>query len=258
MSVLAEAWLAELGASLRLTPARNRRVLEELSGHLREATESETRRTPGIPPEEAERRAVAGMGPAAGVAARFEAELGVPPLWLRLIVQALRLGALALLVTGLSGLLAEPVGRIAGMDFFFGDERPLAERLSTERCAQLLRLQPGQPTCADALVEHHYGEMVESGLVAAILGALALAALRRIRGHVEPVGARRARLDAFTAGAGALGFVVLAALDLPAGLRGALAHAPGAGRPLFSGAAAGVLALLLAWTLARAARRASA
>jgi hypothetical protein len=258
VSVHAEAWLAEVGSSLRLTPARNERALEELSGHLRDATESEMRGTPGLPLDEAERRAVARMGPATSVAAAFEAELGVPPLWLRSIVQAMRLGALALLVTGLSGLLAEPVGRVSGMDFFFGDERPLADALSAERCAQLLRLQRGQPTCADALVEHHYGEMVEYGLVAAILGAVALAALRRIRRHVEPVGPRRARLDAFAGGAGAVGFAVLAAMELPAGLRGVLAHAPGAGRPLFSGTAAFVLALLLAGTLARAARRASA
>ena len=75
-----------------------------------------------------------------------------------------------MLAAGLSGLLAEPVSWKTGKDFFTGDARARVGELSVERCAELTRLHRRQITCAGALVEDQFGELVEHG---ALLTAMA-------------------------------------------------------------------------------------
>jgi hypothetical protein len=247
-----DAWLAELGRCLHLPPAHHRRILAELTDHLQGAVEAEL--SGGATPEEAQRRAVARMGRPAEVAAQFEAQVGVAPAWVRVGLQVARLGALGLLVAGLSGFLAEPVGRLTGMDFFFGDERPMAATLGEARCARLLELQRGQHTCADALVEHHYGELVEYGLVATLLGALGLAVVSWMRRSVEPTGLPAARLELLASVAGALAFLALALSELQPAL-GARGLAPGSGRPLLQVLVFGAAGILLVVQASRRFRR---
>lgn len=160
---------------------------------------------------------------------------------------ALHLAALALLAAGLSGLLAEPVSWRTGMDFFTGDDRPRVAELSVERCAELSRLHRRQATCAGALVEDHFGELVEYGLVAALAGAALLILLRRFA--MPPADRRQETARSILLTAAAVAFAAAAVAELPVGLSGMGSLEPGAGRSLLQG---GVAALFGAWLAAQA------
>jgi len=164
-----------------------------------------------------------------------------------LLTRVVRLGALAVLAAGLSGLLAEPVSWRTGMDFFTGDDRARVGELSVERCAELARIHRGQSTCAGALVEDHFGELVESGLLASLIGGTLLLLLRRFslppHGRLEVVG------EALLLTLAAVAFAVVAAGQLPDGLAGAAGLRPGAGRSLLQGVVATAFG---AWLLAQA------
>lgn len=167
-----------------------------------------------------------------------------------LLVHILRLAALAVLAAGLSGLLAEPVSWKTGIDFFTGDSRALVGDLSVERCAELARLHRRQATCAGALVEDHFGELVEFGLVAVLAGGVLLLLLRRVA--MPPRGSQELTVEAVLLTVAAVTFAAVAADGLPAGLAGAAGLEPGAGRPLLRG---GVAVLLAGWLAARAVQR---
>jgi hypothetical protein len=115
------AYLAELRGLLRGSPRDNGRLLLELEAHLRDA--QATAVAQGLVALDAAEVAVARVGAAATTAAAAEANCHVPALSLRVMAQALRLGAVLLVVLGLNGLLGEPLSWFVGMDFFFGDER---------------------------------------------------------------------------------------------------------------------------------------
>jgi len=157
-----------------------------------------------------------------------------------LLLELLRLGALALLAAGLSGLLAEPLSRRTGMDHFTGDDRALVAGLSVERCAQLVKLHRGQRTCAGALVEDHFGELVQGGLVAVVAAGVLLVLLRRLA--MPPVGRSEELVEAILLTAAALLFAALATTDLPAGVAGLRGLEPGSGRALLHGGVAALFA----------------
>jgi hypothetical protein len=169
-----------------------------------------------------------------------------------LIHELIRLAALALFAAGLAGLLAEPVSWKTGMDYFTGDDRALVPGLSVERCQQLPHLHPGTRTCADALVEDHFGELVEAGLLATLAGGAVLLWTGRRRraasGRAEQV------LRALLAGCGAVAFAALAAFSLPAGLAGRAGLLPGSGRMLLEGGVAALAAAVQAAELVAAVR----
>jgi hypothetical protein len=166
------------------------------------------------------------------------------------LVQLLRLGALLVLASGLSGLLAEPVGWRTGMDYFTGDDRALVGDLSVERCTQLTRLHRRQATCAGALVEDHFGELVEFGLVATLAGGALLLLLRRF--SLPPSGRPELVIKAALLTAGVVAFAAVATAALPAGLAGVASLVPGSGRSLLQG---GVAVLFGGWLAARAVSR---
>jgi hypothetical protein len=157
-----------------------------------------------------------------------------------LLVRVLRLGALAVLAAGLSGLLAEPVSWWTGRDFFTGDDRARVGDLSVERCAQLTRLHRGQATCAGALMEDHFGELVEYGLLATAAGGALLLLLRHL--SLPPRGRAEETVEALLLTLAAVAFAVVAAGDLPDGLVGAAGLLPGAGRALLQGFVAAAFA----------------
>jgi hypothetical protein len=164
-----------------------------------------------------------------------------------LLLLCLRLAVLGMLAAGLSGLLAEPVNWKTGMDYFTGDDRALVSGLSVERCAELARLHKRQKTCAGALVEDHFGELVEAGLVVTLLaGALLLVLGRFARG---PRDQKEETIEAVLLTAAAVAFAAAAAADLPTGLSGIETLAPGSGRALLQG---GVAALFGGWLGVRA------
>ena len=164
-----------------------------------------------------------------------------------LLLLALRLAALGMLATGLSGLLAEPVSWKTGTDHFAGDDRARAGELSVERCAELTRLHKRQGTCAGALVEDHFGELVEFGLVVTVLAGALLLVLGRLAR--APHDQKEATLEALLLTAAAVTFAAVAAADLPPGLSGLRTLAPGSGRALLQG---GVAALFGGWLGTRA------
>jgi hypothetical protein len=246
------AYLAELRRLLRGSPRDNARLLSEVEAHLRDAAASA--RAEGLSAEDGADVAIARVGPAARIASEAAAQVRSPSLAVRLGAHTVRLGALLLVALGLNGLLGEAISRFTGLDFFFGDERTVT--VSPERCAQLLRLQPGQSTCNGALVEHHFGEYVVSGLAALVLGALLLWAVRAWSFRFEPVGRQRRALELATGLAAVVQFSLLAAMKLPEGLVGTL-RAPnlGAGRALSEGAVCALAAGLFAVLAVREAHR---
>jgi hypothetical protein len=167
-----------------------------------------------------------------------------------LLLLCLRLAALGMLATGLSGLLAEPVSWKTGIEHFTGDDRARVGELSVERCAELTRLHKRQRTCAGALVEDHFGELVQAGLVVTLLAGALLVVLERLaRG---PRDQREATLEAVLLTAAAIAFAAVAAADLPPGLSGLQTLEPGSGRALLEG---GVAALFGGWLAVRAVER---
>ena len=163
------------------------------------------------------------------------------------LVQVLRVAALAVVAAGLSGLLAEPASWKTGKDFFTGDSRALVGGLSMERCAELVRLHRRQATCAGALVEDQFGELVEYGLVAALAGG---ALLLLLRGYAMPAhGSQEVTVEAVLFTVAAVAFAAVAAAELPAGLGGLASLEPGAGRSLLRG---GVAVTFAGWLGTRA------
>jgi hypothetical protein len=167
-----------------------------------------------------------------------------------LLLQLLRLGALAVLGAGLSGLLAEPVSWKTGTDYLTGDARAQVGALPVERCAELSRAHPRQRTCAEALVEERLGELVQSGAVATLAAGAVLLLLRRSMG--PPRDRRQATVEAIVLTAAVVAFAAVAAAELPAGLAGTAGREPGAGRYLLRGVVAAILGGQL---LARAVNR---
>ncbi len=164
-----------------------------------------------------------------------------------LLVHLLRLGALAVLAAGLSGLLAEPLSWRTGMDYFTGDGRAHVGELSVQRCAELTRLHRRQATCAGALVEDAFGELVQFGLVMVLAGGAALFVLERFVS--VPRGRHEDAAEAVLLTVAAVAFAAVAAAGLPVGLAGLEAMEAGSGRALLQG---GVAALFGAWLALRA------
>jgi hypothetical protein len=158
--------------------------------------------------------------------------------------ELLRLAALALFAAGLSGLLAEPISWKTGTEYLSGDSRAQVDGLSVERCRDLARLHPGKRTCADALVEDHFGELVQYGLVATIAGGVLL--LVAGRGRIAPGGHGEKLLHAVLIVGAAVFFAAGAAAALPPGLSGRGELVPGSGRLLLQGAVSALFAALLA------------
>jgi hypothetical protein len=255
MSAVADpitAYLAELRGLLSGSPRDNGRLLLEVEAHLRDAQAAAMAQ--GLLALDAAEVAVARVGPAGKTAAAAAANWRVPSLFVRVMAQTLRLGAVLLVVLGLNGLLGEPLSWLVGMDFFFGDERTIA--VSPERCAQLHRLQPAQATCNGALVEHHFGEYIDNGLLALVLGAALLGAVRAWRFRFEPVGPERNLLELAMGLAAVVQFSLLALVELPKGLIGTLRDPHlGAGRSLSQGVVCALAAGLFGAFALRQARR---
>ncbi|MFU8871597.1 permease prefix domain 1-containing protein [Micromonospora sp. SL4-19] len=239
-----DAHLDRLFDRLAGTGAAGRRALTEVEDHLRSAAAQAV--ADGADPVEAERIAVARFGDAGEIAARLRrVHLPTSDVLRRVFAGAWLLGALGLLAIGVSGLLAEVLGRLFGPHLVAGDAPGVT--YTAARCAEFLRYAPGSSTCARAAEVHHWGEVVEYRVAAGLLGLLALAlytALRR-RGPL-----RAARWTPPTPPLALVAVAVFglaaALLTLPVLAQAALGDSAGIGANLSAGLVAAVAAVAAA------------
>jgi hypothetical protein len=171
---LIERYLDRLLTHLRGSARDVRRILAEAEEHLRDATSEAM--AAGVDEQEAQRQAIARFGDPRTVARRFSARLTPVPIWAvatELARAAIRLGAIALVAIGVSGLVAELLGRVFGARFVSGDLP--GTTYTAERCADFLEYFPRAGSCAHAAELHHWGEVVEYRVAAGVLGLLVLA-----------------------------------------------------------------------------------
>jgi len=168
-----ERYLDRLLVHLRGSAADVRRVLAEAEEHLRDATAE--RVAAGTTEGEAQRQAVAAFGDPRMVARRFSSKLApIPPraVLAELVRSATLLGAVALVAIGVSGAIAELLGRLFGPAAVAGDIP--GSTYTAGRCAEFLEYFPDAGSCLRAAAMHHWGEVVEYRVAAGVLGLLVL------------------------------------------------------------------------------------
>ena len=166
-----EAYLDRLLTHLRGSAQDVRRILSEAEAHLRDATAELV--GAGASEEGAQRLATERFGDPRTVARRFPARL-VPPAAVEgeLARAAVLLGAVGLVAIGVSGALAELLGRLFGPTFVAGDLPGVT--YTAQRCAEYLEYFPDAGGCAQAAALHHWGEVVEYRVAVGVLGLLVL------------------------------------------------------------------------------------
>lgn len=232
-----EEYLDELVVALvPLGPRRLRHVLAETEAHLRDAASEGVRQR--LSEREAQEQAVARFGPAAALAEdeRRATAPGLREMLGHVISSGWRLGALAGIAVGVSGLLAAVVRVVLGAPFLVDVDPGVV--LAPADCARWLAGEPAATSCRDAVLGDWTAEIIGSRLLVGILGLLALLAHRALR--------RRGWLPAGLPGAvddgvAVTGFAVGALLTLALG-GDALVRAAGHGSGQWFSAAAVSLA----------------
>lgn len=161
-----------------------------------------------------------------------------------------RLAGVGLIAIGVSGVLAQLFGWLAGERFVSGDR--LGVSYTPERCADFFEYFPNAKDCEAAATLHHFGEVVQYRVAAGVLGLILLGGLFALRRRVRP--AEPSVLPAsFAPTVGATLFGV-AALALLATSLSSLAgrETAGVGATLSGGLVALVLFLVYAWQLPHA------
>jgi hypothetical protein len=249
-----ERYLDRLLGYLRGETTEVRRILAEVEEHLRDATAAGV--AEGLDEREAQRRAVAAFGRPREVAGRFPRDRVAVPAGVVLAELArtgLALGAVALVAIGVSGGLADLLGRLFGPAFVSGDMPGVT--YTPARCAQFLEYFPHAGSCNAAATLDHWGEVVEFRVFAGVVGliVLGIAALAR-RGRPAPAWTG-VLPKAFAPVVATALYAVAAALLLLASLQAALvAGGAGVGQWL---SAAIVAVAMAAWYGTRLIRRLS-
>jgi hypothetical protein len=227
-----EDYLDELLVALQGDPRRARHLLLEAEDHLRSSTESLVAQ--GFDPIEAEREAVRRYGPVPDVARalrRLAPEDLVRPL--------VGLTAVGLIAIGVSGVIADVMGRLWGPMFVSGDLT--GTTYTPERCTDFVRLYPGHE-CLQAAALDHWGETVQYRVVVGLLGLIALLVYRFLRrGTPLPGG--------IIPGVALTLFGFAAALLGAVSLQAALDNGRGLGAPLSAAIVSLVMVALCAWRL---------
>lgn len=155
------------------TGAVGRRALAEIEDHLHTAVAEGVGR--GLSQLDAEFAAVERFGRPESIAAGIrQANMGLSGLLRQVFIGAWIIGAVVLISIGVSGLVAEVMGRTSGPGFVAGDGPGVT--YTAERCAEFVEYFPTL-NCADAATMHHFGEVVEYRVAAGVLGLLALLTL---------------------------------------------------------------------------------
>lgn len=229
-----DRYLDDLQTRLWLPPGDVRRIVAEAEDHLREA--ATRHEADGLTADEAQRAAIEAFGTSREVAARFAVEMGrsaPPALLLELFIAAAFLGSVGLVAIGASGLVAEAMGRLLGAAFVAPEG--IGVTYTAERCADFLRLAPAAVDCATAAIEHHYGEVVESRVLAGILGLIGLGVALLMRRGYRARAAVGTLPRGLEQGIGMAAFGGATALALGLGLMETAFHVPGAGSLLSAG-----------------------
>ncbi len=172
---LVEDYLDQLHARLRCAPRDARRILAEAEDHLREAVTDGL--AAGLTEAEAQQQAVSGFGSVRAVVRAHDARLRRLPTVAVLrdvILAAWRLGAIALVAVGASGLVAGLMNAVFGRSFVGG--APGAVRYPAAACQRWLSLWPHAHSCAQAVMLENSSDAVTLRLAAGVLGVAALAA----------------------------------------------------------------------------------
>jgi hypothetical protein len=169
-----EHLLDELFDALSGTGAAGRRALAEAEDHLHTAVAAGV--SAGLSDEQAQREAVRRFGPVGRVAGELRVvHLGVRGLLRRAFTGTWLVGGLSLLAIGVSGLVAEVLGRAYGAGFVAGD--PSGVTYTAARCADYAEYHPAATSCAAAAALHHWDEVVFYRAAAGVLGLVALGLL---------------------------------------------------------------------------------
>ena len=245
---LVEDYLDQLYARLRCAPRDARRILAEAEDHLREAVTDGL--AAGLTEAEAQEQAVSGFGSVRAVVRAHDARLRRLPsvaVLRDVILAAWRLGAIALVAVGASGLVAWLMNAVFGRSFVGG--APGAVRYPAASCRHWQSLWPHAHSCAQALMLENSSDAVTLRLAAGVLGVAALATY-----HLARRRSRDLLPDSFTPtvamtlfGAAGLGLAAISVDDTVAGIPSGLGTAAGAGF-YASGA---IVALVMALRYAR-------
>jgi hypothetical protein len=163
-----EDYLDDLFLALTGSPREVRRTLVEVEEHLIDSAAAHRAR--GLAPMEAERAAVADFGPVESVARDFDRRS-----WRDLVRPLTLLAAVGLVAVGLSGAIAEVMGRVWGASFVAGDLP--GTTYTPARCAYFQEYFPSG-SCLDSAAQHHWGEVVQYRVAAGVLGLLLLVVWR--------------------------------------------------------------------------------
>ena len=168
-----EGYLDQLLLELRGRATDVRRILAETEEHLRDATADGI--AAGLPPDEAEDRAIARFGSPRAVARRFASPgARMPRPALAEMASALvLLLAVGLLAIGASGVLSVAFRATLG-DRFVAADLP-GVTYTAARCRDFEEYHPEQLTCDRAAAAHHADEVETYRIAAGVLGAVVLA-----------------------------------------------------------------------------------
>ncbi len=224
------------------TGATGRRSLSEVEDHLRAA--QATLVSGGMTEIRAADHAVERFGDPESLARdELTVHRDVRGLARQLISGAWVLSAVGLIAIGISGLVAEAMGRLWGAGFVSGDTNGVT--YTQARCADYLEYFPGH-SCAQAAALHHWGEVVQYRAAAGVLGLIALGVFALAR-RGPMAGARWAPPRGPIALVGAALFALAAiALGGSSVAELALGGTRGVGDYLSAGVVAGLAALLVA------------
>jgi hypothetical protein len=244
-------YLDRLLAHLRGSASDVRRILAEAEEHLRDATAE--RVAAGAGEQEAQRQAIEAFGDPRTVARRFAPRLAPVPVravLAELVRTGTLLGAVALVAIGVSGALAELLGRAFGAAFVAGDVP--GSTYTAERCADFMEYFPHARSCLEAAALHHWGEVVEYRVAAGVLGLLVLGGYRLWRRRGREAGYLGVLPDAFAATVATSLYGVAAAVLLLETLNGfVLGRDAGSGQYLSAAIVALVMAAVYGATLSR-------
>lgn len=163
-------YLDQLFDSLAGTGRAGRRALAEAEDHLRSAVADLI--AEGVPDEQAQRTAVARFGDARRIAGGLRvAHGGIGALLRPVFSGGWLLAAIGLVAIGISGLLAELLGRVISVNFVAGDNAGVT--YTPNRCGDFVEYFPGK-SCTVAAELHHWGEIVEYRVGAGVLGLIGL------------------------------------------------------------------------------------